>query len=104
MKLFQAVQNHYQHMGICSPIQNTNSLNIRNLAFLFAMFLVFVSSTGAILFIELSIILQAQTFAVSVSEITATINVLTSTWKRAEIFNLIETLEAFIEKSEPQKR
>lgn len=101
MKLFQTVQKLYEKMGIYHPIQHNKSFNKRNLIFLLAMFLFFVSATGALLFQELSIIQRAQTFVVSISEITCMVNVLTCIWKRAKIFNLIEKLEIFIEKSKP---
>lgn len=98
MKLFQLVQKFYQSMGIYPPIQN-NSINIRNLTFLFAMFLMFVSTAGEFLFKESSIIQQAQTFLVSITEIVSMVNVLTCIWKVGNILNLIEKLQVFIVKS-----
>lgn len=104
MRLFQVVQNLLRNMGICPSISSVHSINIRNSSFLLNMLLLFVTATGAFLFEESSIIQQAQGFAVSISEVTCMVNMVAFTWKRDEVFHLIERLEDFVEKSKNSRK
>lgn len=85
-------------MGIYPPTEY-NAINKRILTILFAVFLLFVSTTGEFLFKKSSIIQQAQSFVILISIFACLFNILTCIWEMGNVFNLIEKLEVFIVKS-----
>lgn len=85
-------------MGVC-PLK-PNSINLRFSAFFVPIFLIFISTAGAILFGESSSIIQkAQTVAVVISEIASMVDFMLYFWEISNIVNLIEKYELFIVKS-----
>lgn len=105
IKLFQYVQNFYQTLGIHPPIQSyqTFSLNRRNLFFLSCSVLTFILSTAYLLFDAQSIQDFGIPFCASVIILSGFFIYIVQIWRNAEIFQLIEHFEKFIEQSKSTK-
>lgn len=102
MKLFQCVQRFYHTMGLL-PLQSidnfTNFKLVRILLSLFSLISLVFSEMGYFLFEAKTTIEYIQTFIMSFIGLACIVNFLIQLWKIANICQLIEQFDAFIEKS-----
>lgn len=95
VKLFRLVQKYYQTMGIY-PSQ---TINWRNVIFLFAIFAQFMAISGFFLLQATSIPEYGSSFMGISSSLYSIVTFLLTLWRIPEILKLIQLCENFIEKS-----
>lgn len=69
IKLFRFVQNCYQTMGCIHPSNQNRSMNLQNSFFFIPVLLMFLSTTGYIIFEATTILEYAATLYVSATEL-----------------------------------
>lgn len=99
MKLFQSVQKFYETMGIF-PSQHIQRYryNLRNAFFLISASLMFISTTGYLLFETATFLERAESFYAAITVANCVVYFIVQFTKREETFALIGLFEEFINK------
>lgn len=99
IKLFLTVRFLFETMGIYSAQSSQKcSLNGKNFVFFAFLIVIVVSSTGFFLFRAQTISEYVFSFYLIITGLSGTIAFLITIWNRANIFEIMEKLENFIEK------
>lgn len=103
MALFQTVQKIYKTMAIHPSLSQTNqfcSLNYKIQFFLFINAQTLFASTAFLLFKANTVQSLADSFYVSLTHAVSLIHIIITMWKVADILQLIDKFQKFIEKRE----
>lgn len=99
MKIFQSMLKYYRICGIIIQPQPNSRLNIRFVAILLFIFLLFVSLVKEFLFKLSRLEEYIDKFCLIITVIAALMNYLECFWKRVKMSEFIEKWEELIEKS-----
>lgn len=101
MKLFHSVQRYFETIGIYSPCPNQrySSINWINFGYLIVYAQIMISSGGFLLFQAKTAVEYGFAFYTFICGLASAAAVLISIWKKEKMFNLLQGLEKFIEKS-----
>lgn len=100
MELFHFLQKIYKATGTYPlKINQSCSLNIRNLFYSISLILFFISTTAFLIFDASTVIELTETYFISLTILAVTANFFVHFWKTVNALDLIAKFEEFIKKS-----
>lgn len=102
IKLFRLVRKCCKTMGCIHPSKPNRIMNIRILFFFVPVLLMFLSTTGYIIFTAASILEYAAALYVSTTELAIMVNLAMMHLKFNDVLELIKMLEKLVNKSKFQ--